>query len=131
MLPLLIGIALGVLLIVVGRLTRFDRDTSFYPTVLIFIAGYYVLFAAMAQQALLIELAIALGFAAMAFAGYITSALWVGIGILLHGVFDLIHPHTIDNAGVPTWWPAFCAGVDIPVGLWVIWQSRPQRLANA
>lgn len=131
MLPLLIGIVLGLLLIVMGKVTRFDRDASFYPTVLIFIAGYYVLFAAMAQaglgQAFVIETAVALGFAWMALAGYFSNPLWVGIGILLHGGFDLVHPHIIENTGVPIWWPAFCAGVDIPVGLWVILQSKQQR----
>ncbi len=47
----------------------------------------------------------------------------VGVGILLHGVFDFLRPMFISNSGVPTWWPGFCAGVDILLGAWVIWLS--------
>ena len=44
----------------------------------------------------------------------------MGIGILLHGVFGFVRRTFISNNGVPAWWPAFCAGVDILPGGWVI-----------
>jgi len=47
MLPSVVGIALSIAVASFARLVGFDRDRAFYPTVLIVIASYYVLFAAM------------------------------------------------------------------------------------
>jgi hypothetical protein len=44
----------------------------------------------------------------------------VGIGIIAHGLFDLVHDSVIENAGVPAWWPIFCGSIDIVLGLWVM-----------
>ena len=58
------GYAIGSLLALVvsffANRSGFDRDRAFYPTVLIVVASYYVLFAAVGgtSQALLIELAL-------------------------------------------------------------------------
>ena len=40
-----VGIVLTLLVSVFARLVGFDRDRAFYPTVLVVIASYYVLFA--------------------------------------------------------------------------------------
>ena len=45
--PYLIGIVLSVAVAVFARYVGFDRDRAFYPTVIIVVAAYYVLFAAM------------------------------------------------------------------------------------
>jgi hypothetical protein len=45
--PFVIGIVLSLSVAVFARGVGFDRDRAFYPTVLIVIASYYVLFAAM------------------------------------------------------------------------------------
>jgi len=64
----LVGLALclavGGLAVAIG----FDRDRAFYPTVLIVIATYYVLFAAMgaSARALIMEIVAASGFSALA-----------------------------------------------------------------
>jgi len=107
-----------------ARWTGFDRDRSFYPTVLIVVASYYVLFAVMGGQALGVELAVAAGFSGLALLGGYGRLWLVGLGLLLHGVFDLLHPAVIANPGVPVGWPAFCAAVDLLLGSWVIWMSR-------
>jgi len=120
MLPLIIGIVSGVCMAGAARLVAFDRDRSYYPTVLIFIAAYYVFFAFMAGEGIVAEILVATVFTTIAVIGAYTRLLWVGIGIVLHGVFDWIHPHLITNGGVPLWWPAFCAGIDIVLGAWVI-----------
>jgi hypothetical protein len=41
-----IGLVLGLATILLGRWVGFDRDRAFYPTILIVVASYYVLFAA-------------------------------------------------------------------------------------
>ena len=120
MLPLLIGAGLAIVLAVGARITRSDQERSFYPTVLMVIAAYYVLFAFMSGEAIVEEIAVAALFSTVAIAGGARLPVLVGVGIFLHGVFDVLHPLFIVNSGVPAWWPAFCASVDILLGAWVI-----------
>ena len=49
--PYVIGIVLSGGVAVFARYVGFDRDRAFYPTVMIVIASYYVLFAAMSGSA--------------------------------------------------------------------------------
>lgn len=121
MIPFLVGAGLAIVLAIAARITRFDQDRSFYPTVLIVIATYYVLFAFMSGEAIVEEIMVASVFSVAAIAGGLMWPVLAGMGILLHGVFDFLHPMFIANSGVPAWWPAFCAGVDIVLGAWVIW----------
>lgn len=124
MVALSIGVILAVVLAVTARVTRFDVDRSYYATVLIVIASYYVLFAFMAGEAIIIETLAATAFLVIAMVGAYRWAPLIGIGILLHGIFDFVHPHIVQNTGVPLWWPAFCGGVDIVLGSWVIYLSQ-------
>ncbi len=72
---------------------------------------------------------IAFAFFVVAVFGALRFPLLVGIGIVAHGLFDLVHPVIIQNPGVPAWWPTFCMSLDIFLGLWVIGLS-PSRQAN-
>ena len=49
--PYVIGIVLSVGVALFARHVGFDRDRAFYPTVTIVIASYYVLFAAISENA--------------------------------------------------------------------------------
>jgi hypothetical protein len=66
-----------------------DRDRAFYPTVMIVIAAYYVLFAAMSGsvQTVVIESAVMTLFAAAAVAGFKSSA-WIVVVALAGLVFE-------------------------------------------
>ena len=66
-----IGIVLSAGVAVFARYVGFDRDRAFYPTVMIVIASYYVLFAAMSGsvQTVVIESVVMTLFAAAAVAG--------------------------------------------------------------
>ena len=56
------------------------------------------------------------------------SAALVGLLWLAHGGYDLIHPLLFINPGVPTWYPLFCASVDIVVGLYLLaLATQPSR----
>ena len=118
-----LGAALAAALLALVHWLGFHRDRSFFPTVLMVIAGYYVLFAFMAGQAIAFELLAAAVFCAIAIAGYWRSAAIVGVGVLLHGVFDAVHPHMVVNAGVPAWWPPICLGFDVVLGGWILYLS--------
>ena len=123
MLPLLIGAGLAIVLAIGARITRSDQERSFFPTILIVIAAYYVLFAFMSGESIVEEIVVASVFSIAAIVGGAMLPVLVGIGIFLHGVFDFLRPLFISNSGVPAWWPAFCGGVDVLLGAWVIWLS--------
>ena len=118
-LPVLIGIALALAIVVLGRLSGLDRDRALYPVALIVIAAYYVLFATMGgEQALASELIAATVFVAVAIVGFRTSLWWVAGGIAGHGIFDwVVHPRLIANPGMPEFWPAFCGSIDVALGV--------------
>jgi len=101
-----------------AMLAGFDRDRVFYPTLLIVIAAYYILFAVMGKStpALTIEAVVAGIFLMVAVAGFKRN-LWLVVGALAgHGVFDFFHHLFIQNPGVPAWWPGFCGSFDILAG---------------
>lgn len=126
-----IGIGSALAVSVFARWFGLDRDRAFYPTVMMVIAFLYVLFAAIGgMSALPIEMGIGLGFATLAAVGFKRSLWFVVAALIGHGLFDLVHPHTIDNGGVPVWWPAFCSAYDVTAGLWLAGQlclSRPRQ----
>lgn len=127
MLPITIGILLAVIMAFLAKVTNFDRDRSYYAVVLIVIASYYVLFACIANEAIVAEIFVASIFSILAIVGVFRCPLLLGIGIFMHGVFDLVHGYIISNSGVPVWWPAFCASIDVVLGLWVIYLVKTKK----
>ena len=127
--PYVVGIVLSLSVALFARRVGFDRDRAFYPTVLIVIASYYVLFAAVSEsaQTVLVESILMTGFLIAAVVGFKSSA-WIVVGGLAgHGVFDALHGNVLQNSGVRVWWPAFCLAYDLGAagGLaWVI-KRRP------
>jgi hypothetical protein len=124
--PVVVGVLLAIAIAALAKFTRFDEDRSFYSTVLVIIASYYVLFAVLdgSSHALVWELVFAVAFSIVAIIGALFLPTLVGIGILAHGLFDLVHNVIIENSGVPTWWPTFCGSLDVLLGLWVIILTR-------
>jgi len=113
--PFAVGIVLSVVVALFARAVGLDRDRAFYPTVLIVVASYYVLFAVMSGSihALVIELIVMAAFLAAAVTGFKTSRWIVIAGLAAHGVLDSFHGAVIDNPGVPYWWPTWCMAYDI------------------
>ena len=111
----LIGIAVALAISRGATLIGFDRERSFYPTVLIVVASYYVLFAAMigSLQTVVLESAVMAVFVFAAVAGFKGNAWIIVAGLAGHGVQDAIHGHILANAGVPAWWPAWCLAYDV------------------
>jgi hypothetical protein len=127
--PYVVGIVLSLGVALFARRVGLDRDRAFYPTVLIVIASYYVLFATMSGsvQTVLLESMVMTAFSIAAVVGFKSSP-WIVVGGLAgHGVFDALHGNILENSGVPVWWPAFCLAFDLGAagGLaWVI-KRRP------
>lgn len=109
-------LALGVS--VFARSVGLDRDRAFYPTVLIVVASYYVLFAVMGgtTQALIIEASVMTGFLLVAVAGFKRNLWMVAAALVGHGVFDFFHAGIVTNDGMPEYWPAFCGAYDVGAG---------------
>lgn len=117
----LVGVMLGLSVGALGTLVGLDRDRAFYPTAMIVIAAYYVLFAAMgaSTDVLSMEIAVGTGFALAALYGFKRNMWLVAAAIAGHGVFDFVHPVLYANPGVPVWWPGFCGSVDVVLGAWL------------
>jgi hypothetical protein len=128
MLPYVVGIVLSLGVAVFARWVGFDRDRAFYPTVLIVIASYYVLFAAMvgSVETVLLESIVMTLFVIAAVAGFKGSSWLIVAGLAAHGVQDAVHGHIIANAGVPAWWPAWCLAYDVGAAAALAWLlTRP------
>jgi len=132
--PYLVGIALSLGVAVFARSVGFDRDRAFYPTVLIVVASYYVLFAVMSGsvETVLLESILMALFAIAAVAGFKASP-WIVVAALAgHGVQDAVHGHIVANAGVPAWWPAWCLAYDVGAAgalAWILMRADSPRLA--
>ena len=114
----LIGVGIAVVVYFFGVITRFDRDRVFYPTIVIVVAHYYILFAIMGNSmpALASEAVPAGAFVVLAVAGFKRNLWLAAAGLAGHGVFDFLHHLLIQNPGLPVWWPGFCGAFDVLAG---------------
>ena len=129
--PYVIGIVLSIGVALFARWTGFDRDRAFYPTVLVVIALYYVLFAAMSESVhtVLLESAVMAVFVIAAVVGFKSSA-WIVVAALAgHGIFDAVHGKLVENSGMPVWWPAFCLAYDLGAAGSLAWLIKRQPRA--
>ncbi|MDE3741102.1 hypothetical protein [Maribacter polysaccharolyticus] len=119
MVELLIGIVLGFLTVFAGKVTGFEIDRSFYPVMLIVIALYYVLFAFQSSDKveILFEVAIALLFSALAVWGHRKGLIIVVLGLVLHGIYDLVQSNIELSTDPPEWWTMFCLGYDFTLAM--------------
>ena len=128
-----IGLILSLAVAAFATVVGFDRERAFYPTVLIVIASYYVLFAAMgaSRHVLTVEIVVAGGFLAVAVLGFRTNYWLVVAALVGHGVFDYVHHLFIDNPGVPHWWPGFCLAFDALFGVFLAVRliRHPERVS--
>jgi hypothetical protein len=120
-----IGTVLACCVSLFARLAGFDRDRAFYPTMLVVIASFYILFAVMGGSvyALAVESMIMIGFLVVAVLG-LRLNLWIVVaGLAGHGLFDALHPSLLSNPGVPAWWPPFCLAYDVTAASCLAWVS--------
>lgn len=133
MIEALVGVAVGVLTIVVARSIRGQR--WLYSLGLLTLPSLYAFFALQAsEQAVGVkEMLYGVPFIVVglffAFVSVRLSAVVVGAFWILHGLYDLTHSRFITNAGVPGWYPIFCFSVDVVIGAYLLWLSR--RISNA
>jgi hypothetical protein len=123
------GVVLGLVACGLGTIAGFERDRSFYPVIMIVIASYYDLFAVIGDaRALGIELAISIGFVSLALVGFKFSLWIVAAAIFGHACLDLVHAHVVANAGVPSYWPMFCASIDAFIAVYLAWRLLAKKI---
>jgi hypothetical protein len=129
---ILVGVVLGLLVGLSTTLVGMDRDRALYPAILVVIASYFSLFAVLggSSEAIALETVVALIFVAAAFAGFRMSLWLVVAAIAAHGLTDPFHGRIIENAGVPAWWPAFCASIDVVLAAYLGWMLASKRVAS-
>jgi hypothetical protein len=130
--PLLIGSVLALAVVAFARQVGFDRDRAFYPTLVIVVASYYVLFAVLSGslRTILAESVVMAVFAGVAVAGF-RSRPWIAVAALAgHGLFDVVHGHLLHNSGMPAWWPVFCGSFDLVAGAACMPSLRSPRPAR-
>jgi hypothetical protein len=119
-----VGVVLGFAVPLFARAVGFDRDRSFYTVVLVVTASYYDLFAVMggSSHALLSELVASAAFIMLSAAAFRLNLWLVVVGLVAHGIFDLVHGGLIQDPGVPRWWPMFCLMFDVTAGAYLAWR---------
>ena len=117
----LIGASLALAVSGAATLLGLDRDRAFYPTVMIVIASYYVLFAVMggSNHALSVETAATTLFLVASIVGFKYSLWMVVAALAAHGIFDAFHDQLIANPGAPVWWPRFCLTYDVAAAVYL------------
>ena len=126
---LLVGVLLAIAVGLSATAVGLDRDRAFYPVVTIVVASYYALFAVVGapMHTLVLELFVCIVFFAAAVSGF-KSSLWIVVAALAaHGIFDFSHDGFIANAGVPSWWPQFCAAYDLTAAAYLGWLIKSGR----
>jgi hypothetical protein len=120
----IVGVLLGFAVPLFARAVGFDRDRSFYTVVLVVTASYYDLFAILggSTHALLSELVATAAFIILSAVAFRRNLWLVVVGLLAHGVFDIVHGGLIEDPGVPRWWPMFCLMFDVAAAAYLAWR---------
>lgn len=127
---LIVGALLALGVGFLATLAGLGRERSFYPTIVIVIASYYVLFAV---ETTLPSIVAAECVGLVLFAGLAIGAfrhtLWLAVAALAaHGLFDFFHHLIVTNPGVPAWWPPFCLAYDVVAAGYLAWLLGSARL---
>lgn len=137
---LVIGVAVAMYVVIRFRKTRLEKKKWVYPAFLASFPVYYWVFAVYGSDyaALINELAIGVGFLAVAYATYrlhsFIGLLLLATGYMMHAVYDVAHNSLFKNSGTPLWWPEFCGAVDMLIGLYLVFfafsmKSRTEKIA--
>ncbi len=136
MLPNIIGIIIGLVFIVptIYFIRQRRLDAWAWPLFLVTLPVWYMLFGLLAMDgtAILNELLYGLPYIATGLLVWkMKSApvlILVAVAWISHGFYDYYHDVFFVNPGVFSWYPAFCALVDISVGGYLLLSYK--RLAN-
>jgi hypothetical protein len=122
---LAIGVVIAVFVVLLFKARGLEEAKWAYPVLLATFPVNYWVFAIYASDsaALLKEMLVGVVFLAIAYTAYkyksIVTLLLLAVGYVLHAAYDFCHNLFFVNAGAPTWWPEFCASVDVLIGAYI------------
>lgn len=128
MVPFLIGLSATVAAIIGAHWAGMANSRATYTTTLIAIALFYIVFAIEhgSPSTIIINILIAGGFIALALLGQRFSIFLVAIGLLGHGLFDVMY-HASGDSPAPSWWAPLCLAVDVALGGYLLWRLYVAR----
>lgn len=125
------GIVAAIVIIILSRvLVKYFTTRLFAATVLVAIAFIYVGFSLKNNPAelIMLESGVALVFYFMALTGYTRNNKLIAIGIILHGVWDILHHNKfLIGTDVPVYWPSFCLTIDLVDGLYFLFVFKKEK----
>ena len=125
------GIIAAVVIIIISRLlSRYVTNQLIAATILVAIAFIYVGFSLKENPAgsIILESVVAIALYLLAIAGYARNNMLLGYGIIIHGIWDILHHNqSVVGTDIPTYWPSFCFIIDIIDGLYFVIIFRNQK----
>jgi hypothetical protein len=113
----------GFVILFTRLLSRFYSSKFAAATILCSIAFIYVGFSLKGNpvSATILEVLVAVVFYLIAVIGYSKNSSLIAYGIVLHGIWDLLHHKaSIVKTDIPNYYPIFCLTVDILLGLYFL-----------
>jgi len=122
MIETIAGIIVAVLIIVLSEiLSKYFPKKLIAVTILVAIAFIYVGFSLKTNMVgfIILEVSVALFFYFLALTGYTRNESLIAYGIMLHGLWDIIHHQSLMvQTDIPGYWPSFCLVIDIISGFY-------------
>lgn len=122
---LAVGVVSAVVVVLLFKAWGLEQTKWAYPVLLAEFPVNYWIFAVYGSDsaALLRELVVSLAFLAVAYIAYkvqsLATLLLLAFAYIMHAAYDFSHNFFFVNAGTPTWWPDFCASVDVLIGAYI------------
>jgi uncharacterized protein DUF6010 len=120
MIPVLIGIASGLLVILLVAVLRLMDKAIVYGLILSGIGFLYVGYTWSDTGALLINAAQAVVFVLLAYYGIIRGLHILAIGYFLHGSWDLVYNFFANSQLIPPHYDLFCLSIDFTIGFYLL-----------
>ena len=119
------GVLVAVVLIIITLMVnKYFTTRLLSATILVAIAFIYVGFALKDNTVpyIILEIVVAILFYFVALIGYLRNSSLVAFGIIMHGVWDILHHHAwMVNTDIPTYWPSFCLTTDLVYGIYLLY----------
>src|SRR5689334_2683713 len=135
MIEIISGVVVAVLIIILSQvLSTYFTTKLMAANILVAIAFIYVGYALKGNPAslIIVEVGVALMLYFLANFGYTRNSLLIAYGIMLHGVWDILHHQGfLVQTDIPGYWPSFCFIVDIIDGLYFLFIFKRLKTQEA
>lgn len=120
MIPALIGVSVGILTILLATFVGKENQKVMYGLVLAGIGFLYVGFTWTDYTQLAVTIAQSFVFLLLAYYGATRSVTILGIGFLVHGIWDLLYHQFTSIHLLPPHYDIFCLVVDVVTGGYIL-----------